>query len=84
MQHLGKFLVVLPATEHIRQIGEKRAGLPPATDISRVTPGASNEARYQLSPALETELDGIWREQIQSKFGFENYEELRQALREIH
>ena len=29
-------------------------------------------------------LDDIWREQIEPRFGLENYEELRQSLRELH
>jgi hypothetical protein len=65
---------------HMHKIGGKRAGLPPAIDSSKVTPGTSNRARHQLSPALKEELDDIWREQVQSKFGFKDYEELRQAL----
>jgi hypothetical protein len=66
---------------HIHRIGGKRAGLPPPIDSSKVTPGTSNEARYQLSSALKEELDDIWREQVQSKFDIKDYEELRQALR---
>ena len=68
---------------HMREIGGKRAGLPPAIDTIKITSGTSKEARYQLPPALKTELDDIWREQIQPKFGFKNYEELRQALKEL-
>jgi hypothetical protein len=64
------------------EIGEKRTGLPPANDSGTVTPGAPNEARYQLTPALKQELDDIWQEQVQPRFGFKNYEELRQALKE--
>ena len=69
---------------HMQEIGGKRAGLPPAIDSKKVTPGTSNEARHQLSPALKKELDDIWREQIQPRFGFEYYDELRQALRELN
>jgi hypothetical protein len=68
---------------HMREIGEKRAELPPAIDSSKVTAGTSNQARYQLSSALKTELDDIWREQVQPKFGFKNYEELCQVLKEL-
>jgi hypothetical protein len=67
---------------HIRAIGEKRAGLPPAINLKKVTPGTSNEERYQLSPVLKNMLDDIWREQITPRFGFENYEDLRLSLRE--
>ena len=69
---------------HIRRIGEKRADLPPAVDANKITPGPSNEARYQLSQALKEMLEDIWREQIASRFGLENYEDLRQSLRELH
>ncbi len=68
--------------KYMREITMKRAGLPSAIETNKVTPGASNGARYQLSPALKTMLDDIWREQITSRFGLENYEELRQSLRE--
>ena len=67
---------------HIREIGGKRAGLPIAIDSKKVTRGTPNEARYQLSSALKKELDDIWQEQVQSKFGFKNYEELRRAIKE--
>jgi hypothetical protein len=68
--------------EHrLHKIGGRRAGLPAPNDTSKVTPGDSNQARYQLSAALKRELDDIWQEQIRARFGFENYEELRQALR---
>jgi len=67
---------------HIRAIGGKRAGLPPAINSKKVTPGTSNEERYQLSPVLKNMLDDIWREQITPRFGFENYEDLRLSLRE--
>lgn len=69
---------------HMREIGGKRAGLPPPIDSRKVTLGASSESRYQLSPALKKELDDIWREQIQPRFGFEDYGELCQALRELN
>jgi hypothetical protein len=69
---------------YMRQIGGKRAGLPPAIDTDKVTAGASNEARYQLSTAQKKMLDNIWQEQISTKFGLKNYEELRQSLRELH
>jgi len=68
---------------YLHRIGGKRAGLPLPIDASKVTPGPSNQARYQLSPVLKKELDDIWREQVQSKYGFKDYEELHQALREM-
>lgn len=71
--------------EHrMRDIGGKRAGLPTPIDSSKVTPGASNDQRYQLSPAIKKELDDIWREQMMFKFGLENYEDLRKSVRELY
>jgi len=67
----------------MREIGEKRAGLPPAINLSKVTPGSSNHARYQLPEMIKKELDDIWHEQVQSKFGFKNYDEPRQVHREL-
>lgn len=65
---------------HLRDIGGKRAGLPPPIDSGKVTSGASDDARYKLPPHIKNELDEIWQEQVQPKFGFKNYEELCQAL----
>jgi hypothetical protein len=68
--------------EHrLHKIGGKRAGLPAPNDTSKVTPGPSNQARYRLPVALKRELDDIWQEQIQARFGFGCYEDLRQAVR---
>ena len=69
---------------HIREIGEKRAGLPPPIGFSKVTSGVSDDARYKLPSYLKQELDEIWQEQVQPKFGFKNYEELRQALQNMY
>jgi len=70
--------------KHSRRIGGKRAGLPTVEDSYKITTGTSNDSRYQLSPALKKELDDMWREQMEPKYGFKNYEELRQSLRERH
>jgi hypothetical protein len=69
--------------KHMARIGGERAGLPPVEDSYKITPGASNDPRYQLSPALKKELDDMWREQMEPKYGFRNYGELRQAIKEL-
>ena len=67
----------------MRALAEQRAGLPLAVNNwSKVTPGASDGARYVLSPAVKETLDDIWREQITARFGLETYEDLRQAVRD--
>lgn len=68
---------------HIREIGGKRAGLPPPLGSSKVTSGASDDARYKLPPHIKKELDEIWQEQVQSKFGLKDYDELRLAVQNI-
>jgi len=70
-------------SHYMHDIGGRRAGLPLPIDSSTVTPGPPNLARYRLTPALKEELDDIWREQVQSRFGIGDYEELRQALRAL-
>ena len=69
--------------QHMREIGGKRASLPPAIDSSKVTSGNSNHARYQLSSESKQILDDIWCEQITAKYGFETYNDLRQAVRDL-
>jgi hypothetical protein len=69
---------------HMRRAGEERVGLPPNGDSAKVTLGAPTDARYQLPPALKQELDEIWWEQVQRRFGLQNYGELRHALRRLH
>jgi hypothetical protein len=71
--------------EHIvRAYAEQRCGLPLNGDSSKVTPGASGAARYRLSPAITSELDAIWQEMIEPKFGFRDYADLRAAMGKLH
>ncbi len=79
MDHMHQF-----DESHMRQIGGKRAGLPPPIDTNKVTSGTPDRARYQLSPAIKKMLDEIWQEQITPRFGLTSYEELRQSLKELH
>lgn len=65
---------------HMRDIGGKRAGLPPPLNSSKVTSGVSDDSRYRLSSEIRQELDEIWLEQVQPKFGFKDYDEFRQNL----
>ena len=67
----------------LRRRLEERGVIPFNVEASKVTPGASGAARYTLSPELREELETIWQEHLTPKFGFEHYEELRQALREL-
>jgi hypothetical protein len=55
--------------------------LPLEVDAHKVTLGASTKP--QLSTALLQELDDIWEEHIQAKFGIQNYEALRHHLKDL-
>lgn len=70
--------------KYTRRMAEQRAGVPRRGDAAKVTPGAADQSRYRPSPALLEELDEIWSEQIRPKFGFEDYGDLRLALRQLH
>lgn len=74
--------------EHKEQFGEapfrryvsQRAGLPFEGDAYKVTPGARDNPKYQLTDAHKQMLDEIWQAQITSRFGFVDYAALRGAL----
>jgi len=70
--------------EHpVRFYSEKFCGLPPNGDSSKVTEGTPNLAHYQLSPAVKGDLDVIWREMIEARFGFNDYAALRAAIGQL-
>lgn len=68
----------------IAEVCGERAGLPPPIDSNKVTPGTPNNGRYRLSSESIQMLDEIWREQITPKYGFESYEDLRVAVKNLH
>lgn len=65
----------------MRKFTNEVAGLPYKTNTYKITSG--NDKRYQLSSEQKQEFKDIWKEQIESKFGFKDYEELRQELKEL-
>ena len=67
----------------MRAHSEKIAGLPAGSDSAKVRVGVVGQHRYELPPEISAELDQIWREEIEAKLGFENYDALRQALVEL-
>lgn len=79
LAHREKF-----SERRVHEVCGKRVGLPPPIDVSKITPGTPDEARYQLSPSLKEKLDEIWQEQITARFGLQSYADLRQSLRTLH
>ena len=61
----------------------RRGGAPVDGNASKVTPGANNHERYQLSPALKVEFDAVWDRLIYQRFGFADYGALRAAIQNI-
>lgn len=66
-----------------REFGHKAAGLPYESMSHKITSGTSNNLRYQFSAELKQDFKDIWKEQIEVKFGFKDYQELRLELKEI-
>jgi hypothetical protein len=67
-----------------RRRAEIEVGLPYDGDAAKVTPGAGGDHRYRLTPAIRAGLDEFWREHVERRFGFKDYEALREAIRELH
>jgi hypothetical protein len=67
----------------VRNVGDKRRGLSPGGDSSKVRNGVVGEHRHMLTDALQAELDAIWRQTLGAKFGFESYQDLRAALTDV-
>ena len=73
--HIHKF------DENLNRVrSEKVCGLPPGGDSSKVKNGQVGGHVHVLSESISQELDDIWREEIESKFGFVSYQAFREAL----
>lgn len=68
----------------LRARSETFCGLPPGSESAKITTGPGDDSRYQLAAELKQELDDIWREQVEAKFGFAGYDELRRAVGHLH
>ena len=64
----------------MRQLGETAAGLPPGADSSKVRKGEVGTHRSELPADIAREMDEIWRHEIGSPLGLEDYEAVRSAL----
>ena len=67
-----------------RRLISQRTGLPFDTDAYKVTPGARDDPKYLLAAVHQQKLEEIWRAQVFDRFGLENYEDLRHAIRALH
>ena len=70
--------------DHLIQTQFERHGGPPSDlNTAKITAGATNHKRYQLSPAIKDELDAIWHKMIYTQFGFKDYAALRTAIMQL-
>jgi len=64
-----------------RELSETRGGLPPGSATSKVRAKPDGPARQEMTPAVEAEIDAMWRRRIEAVTGFESYAALEAALR---
>jgi hypothetical protein len=75
LKHKDKFDDLL-----MRGLSERAAGLPPGSDSAKVREGKVGGHRDVLSDAVLAELAQIWREDIESRFGYASYADMVEAL----
>jgi hypothetical protein len=63
----------------MRERSERIAALPPGSDSVKVRKGQVGEHKKELPEIIADELDQIWREDIEPKFGFPTYAALTAA-----
>jgi hypothetical protein len=64
----------------MREHSERVAGLPPGSDSAKVRKGEVGSHRYELSEEICQALDEIWRNEVESQFGFTSYTALCGAV----
>jgi len=68
-----------------RRLISQRAGLPVDGNAYKVTPGAHDDPKYQLTDAHKQALDEIWQEQVSSRFdNLTDYAAIRSALQALN
>ena len=64
----------------MRDLSERRLGLPAGSDSSKVRKGKVGASRRELSASVRSLFDAMWSEQIASKTGLSNYAELAEQV----
>lgn len=65
----------------MRELSERRLGLPPGSDSAKVRKGEVGSHRYELPESVVEALDDTWRDEIETRFGLADYPALVDALR---
>jgi hypothetical protein len=64
----------------VREVRNASRGLPPGGESSKVRRGRVGDHLIEVPAEVSEELDAIWREEIEAKFGLPSYPELRAQL----
>jgi hypothetical protein len=75
LKHKDKFDDLL-----MRELSERVAGLPPGSDSAKVRDGKVGSHLAVLGAPVLAEMDQIWREEIEARFGFRSYQEMVDSL----
>jgi hypothetical protein len=65
----------------MREMTERRLGLPPESDSAKVRMGRVGSHEREMPREAVDMLDAAWRESVTPRLGFRNYAELAEALR---
>jgi len=57
----------------MREHSERASGLPPGSDSAKVREGKVGSHKIEMSPAIATKVDEIWRTAVAPETGFETY-----------
>ena len=61
----------------------ERTGIPVGDTAYKVTRGARDDPKYELSAEHHLMLEEIWQAQVADRFGLEDYSDLRNAIRAV-
>jgi hypothetical protein len=64
----------------MRGLSERVAGIPPGSDSAKVREGRAGSHRNVLGAAVLEEMDGIWQQEVTSRYGFVTYDEMIATL----
>ncbi len=65
----------------MRELSERRIGLPPGSDSAKVRRGETGAHERELTAAIEAELAAAWAEAIAAPFGLADYQTFRAAMK---
>ncbi len=68
----------------LRRVISQRTGVAFDTQADKVTRGTGDEPKYQLGTQHLRQMDEFWHAEITAKFGLENYQDLRLAIRALN